>query len=465
MKQNNKLKQYATELSKTFSLAWPLVIAQLAVIAINTTDVVMMGWLGPEYLAAGTLSTAIVHPFLLAGLGLLSVVTPLVAQNLSTKNYTEIRRTTRQGLWLAALMSLIFVPLLLQIESIILMLGLDASVAKLAATYMDTAVWYLIPVFLFFVLRNLVSAHSDTKVILQITLVAIALNALGNYALMFGHFGFERMELRGAGISTTFVNTMMFLALLGYVLKHPRYKKYSILVRIYKPDWSIFRKILKLGGPVGLMIASESGLFSAAAILMGWLGTAELAGHAIALQITAIAFMIPLGLSNATTIRVGYAYGLANSSAVNVAGWVSIGLGIGCMIITLIIFYLFPQWLIHLFLDPEIAANATAIAYAVSYLLVVTLFQIADGGQVVAAAALRGINDTKVPMYVAIVGYWIVGMPVAYILGFTFELRGVGVWLGLAAGLIFVAIVLIYRFWRLAGNLKFSQQTSNQTPV
>jgi len=318
---------------------------------------------------------------------------------------------------------------------------------------------------LFFVLRNLVSAHSDTKVILQITLVAIALNALGNYALMFGHFGFERMELRGAGISTTFVNTMMFLALLGYVLKHPRYKKYSILVRIYKPDWSIFRKILKLGGPVGLMIASESGLFSAAAILMGWLGTAELAGHAIALQITAIAFMIPLGLSNATTIRVGYAYGLANSSAVNVAGWVSIGLGIGCMIITLIIFYLFPQWLIHLFLDPEIAANATAIAYAVSYLLVVTLFQIADGGQVVAAAALRGINDTKVPMYVAIVGYWIVGMPIAYILGFTFELRGVGVWLGLAAGLIFVAIILIYRFWRLAGNLKFSQQTSNQTPV
>ena len=456
MKQNNTLKQYIAELSKTFSLAWPLVIAQLAVIAINTTDVVMMGWLGPQYLAAGTLSTAIVHPFLLAGLGLLSVVTPLVAQNLSTKNYTEIRRTTRQGLWLAALMSLIFVPLLLQIESIIIMLGLDAPVAKLASTYMDTAVWYLIPVFLFFVLRNLVSAHSDTKVILQITLVAIGLNALGNYALMFGNFGFERMELRGAGISTSLVNTMMFLALLGYVLKHPRYKKYSILVRIYKPDWSIFRKILKLGGPVGLMIASESGLFSAAAILMGWLGTAELAGHAIALQITAIAFMIPLGLSNATTIRVGYAYGLGNSSAVNVAGWVSIGLGIGCMIVTLIIFYLFPEWLIHLFLDPEIAANATAIGYAVSYLLVVTLFQIADGGQVVAAAALRGINDTKVPMYVAIVGYWIVGMPIAYILGFTFEMRGVGVWLGLAAGLIFVAVVLIYRFWRLAGKLKFS---------
>ncbi|MCJ8300341.1 MAG: MATE family efflux transporter, partial [Pseudomonadales bacterium] len=158
MKQNHTLKQYITELSKTFSLAWPLVIAQLAVIAINTTDVVMMGWLGPEYLAAGTLSTAIVHPFLLAGLGLLSVITPLVAQNLSTKNHTEIRRTTRQGLWLAALMSLIFVPLLLQIENIILMLGLGASVAKLASTYMDTAVWYLIPVFLFFVLRNLVSA-------------------------------------------------------------------------------------------------------------------------------------------------------------------------------------------------------------------------------------------------------------------------------------------------------------------
>lgn len=443
------------ELRKTISLAWPLVVAQLAVIAINTTDVVMMGWLGPQYLAAGTLTTAIIHPVLLAGLGLLSVVTPLVAQNLASRNYKEVRRTTRQGLWLASLMSLLSIPVLINMEFLIRVLGLDLSIAKLAQNYVDTAIWYLIPIFLFFVLRNLVSAHSDTKMILNITLVAIALNALGNYALMFGNFGFERMELRGAGISTTIVNSFMFFALLLYVLRHPRYKRYYILVRIYKPDWTIFSKILKLGSPVALMIASESGLFSVAAIFIGWLGTYELAGHAVALQITAIAFMIPLGLSHATTIRVGYGYGKRDPFKLALAGWVSIGLAISCMIVTLLIFYIFPEFLIHLFLDPNIAENSQAIGFALSYLLVVTLFQVADGGQVVAAAALRGINDTKVPMYVAIIGYWVIGLPVGYLLGFNFGLRGVGVWLGLAAGLIFVAAVLIYRFWSLSRRLKF----------
>ncbi len=443
-----------TELRRTASLAWPLVIAQLAVIAINTTDVIMMGWLGPEYLAAGILSTAISHPILLAVLGLLSVVTPLVAQNLASRKFKEIRRTTRQGLWLAVLASIVSVPILINMEFLISVLQLDSSIAKLAQSYMDTAVWYLIPVFLFFVLRNLVSAHSDTKVILNITLLGIVLNGLGNYALMFGNFGFPRLELRGAGISTTIVNSFMFLALLLYVLKHPRYKRYYILVRIYKPDWTIFRKILKLGSPVALMIASESGLFSAAAVLIGWLGTSELAGHAVALQITAIAFMIPLGLSHATTIRVGYGYGLQDRFKLILAGWVSIGLAVGCMVGTLLLFFVIPEKLIHLFLDPSVQSNGPAIGFALSYMLVVTLFQVADGGQVVAAAALRGINDTKFPMYVAIVGYWIIGLPVGYILGFNFGYRGVGVWLGLAAGLIFVAVVLFYRFWSLSRKLK-----------
>jgi len=444
------------ELAKTLALAWPLIIAQLAVIAINTTDVIMMGWLGPKFLAAGTLSTAILHPLLLAGIGLLSVVTPLVAQNLAARDYKQIRRTTRQGLWLATLLSLIAIPVLLHIEEIIILLELSPASAVLAQSYMDTAVWHLFPAFLFFVLRNLVSAHSDTKVILNITLGAIALNALGNYCLMFGNFGFPALGLRGAGISTTLVNSFMFLFLLAYVLKHHRYRRYFILVRIYKPDWHIFNKILKLGSPVGLMIAAEAGLFSIAAIFMGWLGTAELAGHAVALQIASIAFMIPLGLSTATTIRVGYGYGARNKQAVIVAGWISIALGIGCMFSTLVLFTFVPSYLVHLFLDPAITTNSSAIGYAISYLFVVALFQMADGGQVVAAAALRGINDTKLPMYIAIFGYWIVGMPTGYLLGFVYDLRGVGVWIGLAAGLVSVAFILIFRFWRLTKNIDFS---------
>lgn len=456
MSQMNVKGDWTAEILQTAKLAFPLIIAQLAVMAINTTDVIMMGWLGPEFLAAGTLSTAVIHPILLAGVGILGVVTPLVAQGLGARKYKDIRRTTRQGLWVAALMSVISIPLLLQIESIILFLGQTQTSATLAEDYMNTAVWYLIPVFFFFVLRNLVSAHGNTAFILQITLVAIVVNAFGNYCLMFGNFGFPRLELRGAGISTTFVNTFLFLSLLVYVLLHPRYKRYYILVRIYKPDWTIFKKILKLGTPVGLMIASESGLFSAAAILMGWLGTAELAGHAVALQIAAIAFMVPLGLSYATTIRVGYTYGAGSVIGVKIAGWVSIAMGLGFMSITLLVFSIMPNVLVHLFLDPVLTENALAIGYAVSYLFIVALFQIADGGQVAAAAALRGINDTKVPMIVAIIGYWMIGLPTGYVLGFIFDMRGVGVWLGLAAGLTFVAIVLIYRFALLIRRMAVS---------
>ncbi|MEM5527535.1 MATE family efflux transporter [Gammaproteobacteria bacterium AS21] len=447
--------RYTDELSKTFSLAWPLIVAQLAVISINTTDVIMMGWLGPEYLAAGTMATAIIHPLFLAFIAFLSVLTPLIAQNLVSRKYKEIRRTTRQGLWFAIVMSAISIPLMLQINEIILFLQLDPKVGLLAQQYMDAAVWYLIPVYMFFVLRNFVTAHGDSKIVLKITLAAIVLNALGNYTLMFGKLGFPPLGLTGAGISTTIVNSFMFLALLYYVLRHRRYKRYYILVRIYKADWSIFRKILKMGFPVALMVAAESSLFSVASIFMGWLGTEELAGHAVALQLTAIAFMIPLGLSNATSVRVGYGYGAKNLQMLTTSGWVSIAMGIGFMVLTLSTFLIIPEYLVHLFLDPNVAGNQTAIGFAVSYVLVVTIFQIADGGQVVAAAALRGINDTTVPMFIAIIGYWLVGIPIAYVLAFVFDMRGVGVWLGLAIGLIFAAIALIHRFWALTKKVKF----------
>ncbi|MCH2546445.1 MAG: MATE family efflux transporter [Alphaproteobacteria bacterium] len=435
------------ELRATFALAWPLIIAQLAQIAFFTTDVVMMGWLGAEYLAAGTLATSFFHPFIVLTFGILTAVSPLVAQAIGRRNFRQVRRATRQGLWVALILSAMLIPFLWHIKAMLLLLGQNPEAADMAESYAHYAVWSYIPMLLFTVFRCFLSSHSNTSVILWITLMGVAANALGNYALMFGNWGLPRMELEGAGITTTVVNFLMLGMIAYYVLKHHRrYRRYHLLGRFWRPDWSKFREIWRVGTPIGLMYMIEVGLFATAAILMGWLGTDELAAHAVALQCAAIAFMIPLGLSQATTVRVGMAFGQHNRPAIRIAGWVSVVVGIGFMCVTCLLFWLLPEHIIGLFLDPEKPANQRPYRLAIGFLGVAALFQLADGAQVVSAAALRGLNDTAMPMIIALLCYWGIGFPVAYYCGFILQLGGQGIWYGLAAGLAFAAVVLCTRF-------------------
>jgi MATE family multidrug resistance protein len=241
----------------------------------------------------------------------------------------------------------------------------------------------------------------------------------------------------------------MFLMMLGYVQWHRRYRRYRILGNFWRIDWQRFREMFRIGTPIGLTVTAEVGLFSAAAILMGLIGTDEVAAHAVALQLAAMSFMVPLGLSQATTVRVGLHYGAGSPAGIALAGWTSFGLTLVFEALTCVLFFTAPQALVSLFLTPGDPANAHALRLAASYLLVAAMFQLVDGTQAIAAAALRGLNDTKVPMFIAIFGYWAVGLPVAWLCGFPLGLEGVGVWLGLAAGLAFVAVVLTLRFaWR-----------------
>ncbi|MCZ4272545.1 MATE family efflux transporter [Maritalea porphyrae] len=434
------------EAKTTLILAWPLIAAQLAQIGLGTTDVIMMSWLSADHLAAGGLATSIMFLFLIFGIGVATAVSPLMAQAVGREDYRSVRRTVRQGFWVSLMFATILVPFILQIEWIFEVLGQDPKLGALAKGYMQFAAFQFYPFLLFTVLRGFLSAHGDTRIVLYATLIGIVVNAFGNYGLMFGNFGLPRLELAGAGISTIVVHTVTFLFGLGYVLTRQKYRHYALLLRFWRPDWPRFFEIIRVGTPIGFMLTAEVGLFSVAAIMMGWLGTQALAAHLIAIQLASISFMVPLGLSQATTIRVGLQYGRGSNFGVGVAGWTSIAIGTGFMAITCALFVVFPNVFVSLFIDPTQPENLAVFGLAVSYLAVAGLFQLVDGAQAMAAASLRGLSDTKVPMYAAIFGYWLMGLPIGYYLGFHTELRGVGVWLGLAGGLAIVAVILNWRF-------------------
>lgn len=434
------------EARATLVLAWPLIITQIAQIAFWTTDVVVMGWLGAEFLAAGALATSLFNPLIVGGFGVVLATSPMVAQAIGARDFKSIRRTVRVGFWAALIVAAVIMPIIWQAEAFLLLVGQDPDISKLSGLFLHYAVWSVPTALLFNVLRSFISAKGNTQVVLVITLACVVLNAFLNYLLVFGNLGFPRLEIVGSGIATSITNLVMFLIALAYAVYAKRYRRHFILVRLWKPDWPRFFEFFRIGLPIGLTLLSEVGLFGVAVLLMGWLGPAEVAGHAIALQCAAITFMVPLGLSQATTIRVGLAFGAQNHHGVALAGWTSLALTLCFMVFTCTAFLLVPYQLATLFLDPGNPENTASIGLAVSYLMVAAAFQFFDGTQVSMAAALRGLSDTRVPMVVALIGYWIVGLGVAYLCGFTLGGRGVGIWIGLAAGLAFVAVVLAWRW-------------------
>lgn len=437
---------WGAELRATFALAWPLVIAQLAQNALTTTDVIMLGWLGPSYLAAGALATSIFFAFLVFGTGIVGAVAPLAAQARGARNIKAVRRIARQGLWVALILGAVMVPVLLQVGTIFTLTGRNPATTVLVEQFMQIVAWSVFPALGIIVLRSLLSAFDATRIILMITLAGVVFNALANYLLIFGNFGFPRMELRGSALATLLSNIVMFSLMLAYVLRHRRFRRFHILLRFNRPDWPRFREIFRIGTPIGFTLLAEVSLFTAAAILMEQLGTDEMAAHAVALQCASMAFMIPLGLGIAASVRVGRAHGRGDPEGIAMAGWTAFCLAMAFMVFSCLLFLTAGPVIAGLFLDPSKPQNAHSLTLAASFLVIAGLFQLVDGAQVIAANALRGLSDTKIPMLLAIVGYWIIGLPIAYVLGFILDWRGIGIWIGLAAGLAFAAVVLVARF-------------------
>lgn len=441
---------WLAELRATLALGWPLVLATLAQNALMTSDVILMGWMGSEALAAGALGTNLYFAFLIFGIGLVNATSPIIAEELGRKRHSvrEVRRTVRQGLWACVTVAIPIWIVAWNGEAILLAIGQEPRLAHNAGQYMRALQWSLLPFLFFLVLRSFLAALERPGWALFIGLLAIPVNFGAAYVLMVGSFGLPALGLIGVGLGTVLSSTFMFLGLALVIVLDPKLRRYHIFGRFWRSDWPRYRTLWRIGVPIGLTLMFEVTIFNAAAMLMGRLGASELAAHAVALQIASFCFSVPLGIGQAVTVRVGRAYGAQDAPGVTRAGWTSFALGTGFMVITASLMMFAPHLLLGAFLDLSDPKNALVVDLARSFLVVAAIFQLVDGAQAVGAGMLRGLQDTRVPMIYAALGYWGIGLPLGIILAFNTPLRGIGIWIGLASGLAVVAGLMLWRWLR-----------------
>ncbi len=447
-------KPWRTELAATLRLSWPLALANLLQMLTYAIDVIFIARLGEAPLAASAIAVALFGLVLWALSGLTGAVAPVIAAELGERApaLRPVRRATRMALWLAVLSGMGGMLACLLLGPLMQVTGQQPEIIGLATTYNVIIVWSLIPMVINNVLRNYVSALGRPVFATAITAGGIAVNALANYAFIFGNLGAPELGLRGAAVATIITSLATLLAYVAVIRLDRNLHRYRIFGRWWVPDWQRFVEIVRIGTPIALTVTAEAGIFGAAAFLMGNLGTSQLAAHTVALQIAALAFQIPFGIGQAATIRVGYFYGARDREGMARAGWTAIVLGTGFMGLTALAMLVAPKPLLAIYIDPWAPENAVLVGFALRFIVIAAAFQLFDGLQAVAAGALRGLQDTRIPMWIAIFSYWVPGIGLSIGLGFFTPLEGIGVWIGLATGLIVAAALLVWR-WMLRDRL------------
>jgi multidrug resistance protein, MATE family len=442
----------AAEFADTAKLAAPMALTQLGQIVMMTTDLALIGRLGEEAVAAAALASSVYFVSFTVGMGVVSAVAPLAAQAIGARDPHRVRRALRVGLWAALLISLPMMMFPLYGERILRMLGQAQAPANLAQQYLLGLVWGATPALWLMAIRGFMGALNRPEPVLWITLAAIPANGVLVYLGIHGVWALPRLGLFGAGLATTTVNFAMFLAGLWFATSRRPFAKYHVLGHIWRIDWAMMRQLISIGAPISIAFMMEYGLFSAAALLTGLVGTTALAAHQITLQVTAILFMVPLGIGMAETVRVGHAVGRNDAAGVKRAGLVALLLGLilGAGLTLMVILGRFA--IARLFLGHAAESADATIELAATLLLVAATLFVTDGLQTIMAGSLRGMKDTRIPLLFAAISYWLIGFPAAWGLAFQAHLGAVGVWIGLSAGTLVYAILLVLRFRRLANR-------------
>lgn len=438
---------FASEALALLRLGGPVIAAQLAWVSMNFVDTVMAGNLNPQSLAAVAVGGSLWFPLVVFTMGVLMAVTPNVAHAFGAEQYKDAGRHVRQGLWLAFGLGAVCITIVRFLSPLFTWMHVDPEIIPMATGYLSAISWGMPALCAFTVLRSFSEGVSVTRPMMWISLQGLVVNISGNYVLMHGKFGFPALGAVGCGWASAFVLWTMLASLAVYIAINKVYRPFAPFGRFDPPHLLELIAMLKLGVPIGLGLFVECSLFAAVALLMGTLGSHIAAGHQVAINVASVTFMVPLGLSVAITVRVGQALGASDVLQARRAGLTGMSLAVGFMACTALVMWTLPHLIIDLYTDDE-----SVRAIAIDLLGMAAIFQIADGLQVASAGALRGLKDTRIPMFITVIAYWGLGMPLAYWLGIV---RGDGpqaMWVGLIVGLATAAVLLHVRFRRVIGR-------------
>jgi MATE family multidrug resistance protein len=439
---------FLAEVRALLALGGPLIAAQLVQIAMSFVDTVMAGHLSPRDLAAVAVGVSLWVPIVVFGMGVLMSVSPTVAQDYGAGRLDAIGGHVRQGLWLSQAVALASFVAVRSCSPVLGWMKIDPAIVPTAAGFLNAISWGLPASCAFTVLRGYSEAVSKTRPVLAISLVGLVANIAGNFVFMHGRLGMPRLGAVGTGVASACVLWTMLVSLVIWIACDRYYRQFPIFGRFERPDWSPIVRLLKLGSPIGVCFFLECSLFTAVSLLMGRLGAEVVAGHQVALNVASVTFMVPLGLSLAVTVRVGHAMGRGAPQDARRSGLVGAGLAVAFMSVTALVMATCPHLIAAIYSGDEAVHRI-----AVRLLLMAAIFQIFDGLQVAGAGALRGLKDTAMPMFITLVAYWGLGLPLGVWMGLILDGGPPALWIGLIAGLIAAAVLLNTRFLVLTRRL------------
>ncbi|HEX7932686.1 MAG TPA: MATE family efflux transporter [Paraburkholderia sp.] len=445
-------RQFRLDAVHIGALAAPLILTQLAQVALTTTDIVMMGMLGAREVAAGGLALTLFNQLRTMGAGLVTGTGNLIAFANGQNDAAQIRRLVRASFALTTLAALVFAMLMLVIEKPLRWLGQDQSIALQTAMYLAAAAPGMLPCLWFQTLRQYTVGLRKPGPLLAITIVSIALNAALDYALMFGKFGFPRLGLAGIAWATNSVYLLSFLAFLGVVLGRRELAAHLSLA-VWRTDLAAFARTWKMGLPIAATYGSEAAFFTVLTLVIGSLGAGALAAQTIVNQVIYIVFMVSVGLSHASSISISHACAQHDYRGARRLGYTGLGLGVVAMMVIALPYLAIPGAVIKPFLDAHATANADVLKLAGGLLTIAALLQIFDCSQNIGVGILRGLGDVKSSFRISLIGYWLIGLPVAYLAGIVWGYGIYGIWIGLAVGLAATASLLLRTFETRLGQL------------
>lgn len=433
------------QVKTTFLLAYPVMLSQLGQVSVGVADSMMVGRLGALELAASSLANSIFFVIFMFGIGISMGLTPLVSKAYGKGKTNQISRLFSNSLLINFFASLLMLGLVLLFSRNLNFLNQPEEVEALALPFLLIITASLVPLMLFQTFKQFVEGLSQTKQAMFITIAANLVNVFLNWLLIWGNWGFPELGFLGAAWATLISRVLMLVLMATYVLTSKRYRNFEIRILRFKPNWTLCKRILKIGIPTGFQFIFEVSAFSAAAIMMGWIGVNALAGHQIALNLASISYMMATGLATAGMIRVSHYIGKEDYKGMREAGMVAFGMVAAFMFMCALLFFVLRFSLPLLYID-----DPQVISLAASLLVLAGLFQLSDGIQVVGLGVLRGLEDVKVPTIVTFLAYWGLGLPLGYFLAFTMGFAEKGIWIGLLVGLTLTAGMLLYRFDRLS---------------